>query len=64
MMPEQTQKFSLLTPQGWALDAYGELLKGSAGYQPNLSIVLEACGVLAGFGVGFLALAWGLLRLD
>jgi ABC-type Na+ efflux pump permease subunit len=64
MMPEQTQKFSLLTPQGWALDAYGELLKGSAGYQPNLSIVLEACGVLVGFGAGFLALAWGLLRLD
>jgi ABC-type multidrug transport system permease subunit len=64
MMPEQTQKFSLLTPQGWALDAYRELLNASAGYQPNLSIVLEACGVLGAFGLGFLALAWGLLRLD
>ena len=64
MMPEQTQKFSLLTPQGGALDAYRELLNASAGYQPNLSIVLEACGVLGAFGMGFLGLAWGLLRLE
>ncbi len=64
MMPEQTQNFSLLTPQGWALDAYRELLNASAAYQPNLSIVLRACGGLAAFGLGFLALAWGLLRLD
>jgi ABC-2 type transport system permease protein len=64
LMPEQTQKLSLLTPQGWALDAYRELLGATASYQPNLGIVLEACGVLVGFGAAFLALAWGLLRLD
>jgi ABC-type multidrug transport system permease subunit len=64
MMPEQTQKLSLLTPQGWALDAYRELLTPTAGYQPNLAIVLTACGVLAAFGCVFLAAAWGLLRLE
>jgi ABC-type multidrug transport system permease subunit len=64
MMPEQTQQLSLLTPQGWALDAYRELLNPSASYQPNLTMVLRACAVLAGFGVAFLGLAWGLLRLD
>jgi hypothetical protein len=26
--------------------------------------VLKSCGVLAAFGVGFLGLAWGLLRLE
>jgi ABC-type multidrug transport system permease subunit len=64
LMPEQTQVLTLLTPQGWALDAYRELLNVSPGYQPNLGLVLRACGVLAAFGTGFLALAWGLLRLD
>jgi ABC-type multidrug transport system permease subunit len=64
MMPEHTQKLSLLTPQGWALDAYRELLNPLAGYQPNLAIVGKACGVLAGFGAAFLGLAWGLLRLE
>jgi ABC-type multidrug transport system permease subunit len=64
MMPEQTQKLSLLTPQGWALDAYRELLNASAGYEPNLTIVTTACGVLAAFGAFFMTLAWGLLRLD
>jgi ABC-2 type transport system permease protein len=64
MMPEQTQRLSLLTPQGWALDAYRELLNASPGYAPNLMIVLESCGVLAAFGATFMALAWGLLRLE
>jgi ABC-type multidrug transport system permease subunit len=64
MMPEQTQKLSLLTPQGWALNAYRELLNANPSYDPNLSIVVQACVVLAGFGVAFIALAWSLLRLD
>jgi ABC-type multidrug transport system permease subunit len=64
MMPEQTQRMSLLTPQGWALDAYRELLSATPGYEPNLPIVLQACAVLAAFGACFLVLAWGLLRLD
>jgi ABC-type multidrug transport system permease subunit len=64
MMPEQTQKLALFTPHGWALSAYRELLNASPTYQPNLDIVLKACGVLCGLGVGFLALAWSLLRLD
>jgi ABC-2 type transport system permease protein len=64
MMPEQAQQFSLLTPQGWALDAYRELLDADPNYQPNLHIVGQACGVLAVFGLVFTGLAWGLLRLD
>jgi ABC-type multidrug transport system permease subunit len=64
MMPEQTQALTLFTPQGWALEAYGELLGGDASYRPNTALVLRACGMLAAFGAGFLAVAWGLLRLD
>jgi hypothetical protein len=63
-MPEQAQGFALLTPQGWALDAYRELLGAEANTTPNLTIVYRSCGVLAGFGAAFIALAWGLLRLD
>jgi ABC-2 type transport system permease protein len=64
MMPEQTQFFTLLTPQGWALDAYRELLGGSEVYQPNGAIVGRSCGVLAALGVVSLGLASWLLRLD
>jgi ABC-type multidrug transport system permease subunit len=64
MMPEQTQQLTLLTPQGWALDAYRELLDPSGRALPNLAIVGRACEVLTAFGVGFLALAWSILRLD
>jgi ABC-type multidrug transport system permease subunit len=64
MMPEQAQQFALWTPQGWALDAYRELLDADPKYDPNVQIVVRACGVLAGFGAAFIGLAWGLLRLD
>lgn len=61
MMPEQMQELSRITPHAWALDAYRELLTAP---DPNLRIVAVACGVLSGFGLGFLALALGFLRLD
>jgi hypothetical protein len=61
LMPEQMKELSRLTPHAWALDAYRELLIAP---QPNLTLVALACGVLAGFGLGFLALAWGFLRLE
>jgi ABC-2 type transport system permease protein len=64
MMPEQTQWLTLFTPQGWALEAYRELLSPDANYLPNLTIVAQSCAALAAFGVGFTALAWWLLRLD
>jgi ABC-type multidrug transport system permease subunit len=64
MMPEQTQKISLITPHGWALDAYRELLNADPKYDPNLKIVGRACGVLSLFGLVLLGGAWGLLRLD
>ena len=61
LMPEQMQQISRVTPHAWALDAYRQLLTSRA---PNLELVLEACGVLAGFGAGFLGLAWWCLKLD
>jgi ABC-type Na+ efflux pump permease subunit len=64
MMPEQVQWLTLLTPQGWALEAYRELLAADPAYIPNGMIVARACGVLAAFGAGFVVLAWGFLRLD
>jgi ABC-type multidrug transport system permease subunit len=64
MMPEQTQAFSLLTPQGWALNAYRELLDPDPTANPNLAIVTQACLVLAAFGTGFVLLAWRSLKLE
>jgi hypothetical protein len=61
LMPEQMKELSRLTPHAWALDAYRELLTAP---HPNLRLVAVACGVLVGFGVAFLALAWSLLRLE
>jgi ABC-type Na+ efflux pump permease subunit len=63
MMPEQTQQISLLTPHGWALNAYRELLDPNANSRPNLAIITQSCVVLAAFGVGFTGLAWRLLKL-
>ncbi len=64
MMSEQAQRISFLTPQGWALDAYRELLFADPTYTPNLIIVARACGVLVVFAAVFLGLAWKTLRLD
>jgi ABC-type Na+ efflux pump permease subunit len=61
LMPEGMQEISRVTPHAWALDAYRQLLTSP---QPNPEIVAEACGVLAAFGVGFLLLAWLVLRLE
>lgn len=64
MMPEQTQWLTLVTPQGWALDAYRELLDPNPKYVPNLEVVLRSCAGLAAFGAAFLGLAWWRLPLD
>jgi hypothetical protein len=64
MMPENTQFITLLTPQGWALDAYRELLGGSENYQPNATILLRSCGVLAALGTLCFGLACWFLRLE
>ena len=61
LMPEQMQELSRFTPHAWALDAYQQLLVSS---EPNTSMVLTSCLVLAGFGTGFLGLAWAFLRLE
>ena len=61
LMPEFMQQISLVTPQAWALQAYMQLLLSR---DPNLMIVMQSSAVLIGFGVGFLALAWSVLKLD
>ena len=50
-MPEQMQTISRVTPHAWALDAYRQLLTKP---KPDLAMVAKACGVLTGFGAGFL----------
>jgi ABC-type Na+ efflux pump permease subunit len=64
MMPENTQAITLFTPQGWALEAYRELLDPSGTAIPNLQVVLKSCSILAAFGASFTALACWLLPLD
>jgi ABC-2 type transport system permease protein len=56
------QQISLVTPHAWALIAYKQLLANPG--EVNLSLVAQACAVLATFGAGFIILAWGFLRLD
>ncbi len=64
MMTASAQSLSWFTPHGWALAAYRELLGDDPHYIPDLWLVAQSCGVLTGFGAGFLGLAWWLLRLD
>jgi hypothetical protein len=61
LMPEEMRQASLVTPHAWALDAYAQLLVNPA---PEIAIVAQACGVLVGFGLAYLVIAWWLLRLD
>jgi ABC-2 type transport system permease protein len=60
-MPAQMQTLSRVTPHAWALDAYRQLLTNP---NPNLALVARACGVLSAFGLGFVGLAWGFLKLE
>jgi ABC-type multidrug transport system permease subunit len=62
LMPENMQRVSLITPHAWALVAYKQLLTNVG--SPNATLILQSCAVLAAFGVGFLLLAWTMLRLD
>ncbi len=62
LMPEEMQQISRFTPHAWALDAYRQLLANPG--TPNMQIVEQACAALTAFGLGFLILAWSLLRLE
>ena len=62
LMPEAMRQASLITPHAWALVAYRQLLANPAG--PNLSLVIESCGVLTAYGIVLILIAWRLMRLD
>lgn len=64
MMPEEAQLFTLISPPGWSLSAYRELLDPDPAAVPNRVIVVQACAALTGFGGGFIALAWLFLKLE
>jgi ABC-type multidrug transport system permease subunit len=61
MMPQAAQDVSQWTPNGWALNAYQQLMMRS---DPNLSIVAASAAKLSLFGAACLGLAWQALRLD
>ncbi|MFO0847435.1 MAG: ABC transporter permease [Gemmataceae bacterium] len=63
LMPEEMRQISLVTPHAWALDAYAHLLSPDNPAADHTAIWL-ACGVLAAFGMGFLLLAWLVMKLD
>lgn len=56
-LPQLMQNASLATPHAWALIAYQELLTRE---HPQMSLVVECCGVLALFGI--VSFAIGCLR--
>jgi ABC-type multidrug transport system permease subunit len=62
LMPESMQRVSLVTPHAWALIAYKQLLANAGAV--NVALVGQACAALTAFGIGFIVLAWSLLRLD
>ena len=64
MMTTSAQALSWFTPHGWALAATANCSATIPHYVPDLWLVAQSCGVLTGFGAGFLGLAWCLLRLD
>ena len=61
LMPDELKQISYITPHAWALDAYAQLLVNPA---PVYTEVAKSCGMLFGFGVLFLLIAWWRVRLD
>ncbi len=51
LFPEDTRWISLLTPHGWALDGFRELLITTSPTDTNLNQVLTASGLLLGVGI-------------
>jgi ABC-type multidrug transport system permease subunit len=61
LVSDQIRELTLVTPNAWALDAYGQLFLSS---DPNLGVVIRSCLILLAFGAGFISLGWWTLRLD
>src|SRR5262249_3752513 len=54
--PELMQKLWLITPHGWDLIAYDQILSRQMG--PELSVVLKCCEMLLAFAAGFFVIGW------
>jgi hypothetical protein len=53
-----------LTPHGWALNAYLELLDPDPAGSPDLMRVAASCAVLSASGLACLIVAWRLLARE
>ena len=58
LFPESTRWLAYLTPHGWALNAYLELLDPDPTSIPNMGQVAASCWVLGFTGLASLAGAW------
>lgn len=58
LFPESTRWLAFLTPHGWALNAYLELLDPDPMGIPDMNQVAVSCGVLGSVGMASLAGAW------
>jgi len=54
MLPWQMQRFSLVTPHAWAVEAFHEILPEN-GHVPDLNLVWQSCGMLLAFALAFFA---------
>lgn len=64
LFPESTRWLAYLTPHGWALNAYLELLDPDPAGSPDLMRVAASCAVLSASGLACLVVAWRLLARE
>jgi ABC-2 type transport system permease protein len=62
-LPESLRQLSWLTPHAWSLDAYAQLLNPDI-TSPDVSRILQDCGVLTLMGLGALVLTRFAARFD
>ncbi len=58
MFPEQSRWISFLTPHGWALEGFRELLDGNQAAEPSVGVIARSCLVLVSMGIALWLLSW------
>jgi len=58
LFPEQSRWISFLTPHGWALEGFRELLDGTKTAEPSIGGILNSCLVLVLIGVFLWGISW------